>query len=53
LLETVFGTIWAWLWLAEVPSRPTLFAVAIILVALALFYWREAVAARRLQGIAP
>ena len=53
LLETVFGTIWAWLWLAEVPSRPTLFAVAIILVALTLFYWREAVAARRLQGTNP
>ena len=53
LLETVFGTLWAWLWLAEVPTRPTLLAVGIILIALTLFYWRQAVAARRLQEAAP
>lgn len=47
LLETVFGTVWAWLWLDEIPRSTTLLAVAVILSSLALFYWRQAVAARR------
>jgi drug/metabolite transporter (DMT)-like permease len=49
LLETVFGTLWAWLWLDEIPRGTTLLAVAIILSSLALFYWRQAVATRGLQ----
>lgn len=53
LLETVFGTLWAWLWLDETPTRATLLAVAIILLALALFYWRQAVAARRTHRVTP
>lgn len=46
LLETVFGTLWAWLWLEELPNRATMLAVAIILSTLALFYWRQAVVLR-------
>ncbi|GAB3681342.1 DMT family transporter [Salinisphaera aquimarina] len=42
LLETVFGTLWAWLWLAEAPTATTLLAIAIILGALAAFYARQA-----------
>ncbi len=42
LLETVFGTIWAWLLLAEVPAGTTLLAITVILSALAMFYARQA-----------
>ncbi|ROO27755.1 hypothetical protein SAOR_07975 [Salinisphaera orenii MK-B5] len=41
LLETVFGTLWAWLVLAEAPTGTTLAAIAVILATLAVFYWRE------------
>lgn len=49
LLETVFGTLWAFLFLDEIPTWPTLLAVAVILITLTLYFWRQAVATRRLQ----
>jgi len=43
LLETVFGTLWAGLFLSEIPTQATLTAITIILGALVVFYWRQAV----------
>ncbi|MBS63247.1 MAG: EamA family transporter [Salinisphaera sp.] len=47
LLETVFGTLWAVLFLGEVPTPTTLAAIAIILGALSIFYSRQAYVHRR------
>lgn len=46
LLETVFGTLWAWLFLGEPPNAATLLAMALILATLAAFYARQAQLAR-------
>ncbi|ERJ19745.1 membrane protein [Salinisphaera shabanensis E1L3A] len=43
LLETVFGTLWASVFLGEIPTRATLAAIAIILGVLGVFYWRQAI----------
>ncbi|MES1949917.1 hypothetical protein S4A8_03628 [Salinisphaera sp. S4-8] len=53
LLETVFGTLWATLFLNETPTSSTLAAIAIILGALALFYWRQAIVHTRAPHSAP
>lgn len=47
LLETVFGTLWAWLFLHEAPTLPTLLAIGVIVSALAVFYTRQAQVWRR------
>ncbi|WP_348766300.1 DMT family transporter [uncultured Salinisphaera sp.] len=47
LLETVFGTLWAILFLGEIPTTTTLAAIAIILGALTVFYSRQAYVHRR------
>ncbi|MES1926463.1 DMT family transporter [Salinisphaera sp. T31B1] len=44
LLETVFGTLWAWWLLGESPAHATLLAIVLILGSLALFFARQATA---------
>jgi len=51
LLETVFGTLWAWLFLHEAAATPTLLAIGVILAALAVFYLRQAQLGRRQRTI--
>lgn len=47
LLETLFGTFWAWLFLGEIPELITGVAVLIILATLGVFYANEFRLSRR------
>lgn len=47
LLETVFGTLWARIFLDETPTAATLAAIGLILTTLAVFYLRQGQINRR------